>query len=445
MFHRQLLKVPAVCGFRSFSSALYITGDKADKHFAVLTPYVDFGKILENREKFVNNLKSRSVNIDLDKVVEKWEFFQDIDNKRKQLEATRSKIGNHISKLLKTDGNKEELEKWKLQSKLVKDDLKNLKDMYYNVEENVFLQILSLPNELHENTPINNEVLIHEKNKKPDNKTDSHINLSKSINYINPYNCYLTADCALFEISALNYLRKHLQKSKFTQFSSPDFSRSVVVEGAGKNFENAQSVLTIEEPHEKFNSLSRLHLTGGAALESFLAYFTKHLVDLNKFPLQYFSVGRKYQPFDDKWNGGLFNLAQDSALSMFMGYMDGEGDLLKNIQNVIIDFYDSLNYHYKLVIIPAKDLHFTESLRLSIQMYSNNLQRYIEVGNISLNGDYFSKRLLFTTTINKERAFPNVISGTLLNVQKFLGCAIENNHVDNKPLLCDLLRKYMFV
>ncbi|CAH0561490.1 unnamed protein product [Brassicogethes aeneus] len=289
--------------------------------------------------------------------------------------------------------NLKEIEKWKVKSKIVKGDLNNLKDSYYSVKEAVNLQILSLPNILHNKTPISEEI-IHQVHEKPEKIDKSHLQIADtSIHYINPYNCYLKEDPALFEMSVLNYLRKKLLKLNFTQFSSPDFSRSVIVEGCGKKFDDS-TTFTIDEPHEKSNSLSRLHLTGGSSIESFMCYFARHLVDFNKLPLKIFSTGRKYQPYDENLPFDLFNLSQGSVLNVFIAYLDKEDEIINKLQDLIVDFYDSLGYHFMLTLTPASKLTLPESLRFSVKMYSNYTEKYIEVANISLYDEYLTKLIM---------------------------------------------------
>ncbi|KAJ8971589.1 hypothetical protein NQ317_002872, partial [Molorchus minor] len=79
-------------------------------------------------------------------------------------------------------------------------------------------------------------------------------------------------------------------------------------------------------------------------------------------------------------------------------------------------------------------------------MYSNHLKRYVEVGNVSLYDSYLSKRLLFTYTVNKDRKYPKVVGGTLLNVPKLLACVLENNNSSGKNILMsDIIKKHLCI
>jgi hypothetical protein len=52
---------------RKFSSALYITGDKAQTNFVVLTPHIDFEDQIKNKSDLIKNIEARKLNINLEK------------------------------------------------------------------------------------------------------------------------------------------------------------------------------------------------------------------------------------------------------------------------------------------------------------------------------------------------------------------------------------------
>ncbi|KAJ3657290.1 hypothetical protein Zmor_009106 [Zophobas morio] len=424
---------------RRFSSALYITGDKAQSNYVVLTPHIDFDEQIKRKDDLVKSIKARKLNIDLDKIEKRWAFFKMLDDHKTVLEVTRNEINVVIGKLKQEpQKNAADIEKLQLHVKLVKDDLKNIKDYSYGIDENANLGVLSLPNLLHPQTPINNTVTCHEFLDQPKRVDKSHVDVAKSLNlivYVNPTCCFLKSDAALLEFSLTNYFQENLLKMGFTQFSNADFARSVVVDGCGD-----RKIFTLEGSNDELN---RLHLVGGGSLHSFMAYFAKHSLQAAALPLKFFSLGRKYVSGDT--GSDLFNLSQNSVARVFVAFEDDRqmDETLHALTQQIIQLYEPLGYHFKLVYVPASDLEKGESLRVSVQMLSNFLQKYVEVGSLGVYDDYLSKRLLFTCMVNKERRFLKIISGEVLNVQRFLACAIENNCLLEKPLIPDVLKKYL--
>lgn len=422
---------------RRLSSALYVTADKAQDHFVLLTPYINFDKQLENKPNLERSIKLRGINVDLEKIERRWQFFRYLDEQRLTLEQTRGEISKEISDLLKKGDDVENL---KLQAKLIKDDLKMLKNYLYGVEESAALAVLSLPNTLHPNTPEETERVLFEHLPTPRRSSRSHMEIGGSlIKFINPYLYYLRGDAALFEYLLMSYMSSTL--ASFTRISNSDFCRSVIVEGCATDFRD-KSVFTLERCTGD-GEFTRTHLVGGASLYAFMTYFTKHIVTEKRLPLRLFTTARLYNPNMVR-DEGLFSVNQEMSVEFFLALKDDEQELEEEFNKVvalIIESYKVLGYHFRLVYVPAKKLKNHEHLRVSIEMFSSFTQTYKEVGHCSIIDSFLSKRLLFTYDVNKERKFVRVISGTLLKVPPLLACVLENNgQTDN--LLTDFLQKY---
>lgn len=445
------VKLLLVCNnFRKFcTSALFIPGNKASNTFAVLTPYIDFEQRIEKREELVENLKLRSSNIVLSKVEKQWTFYKYLENQKHILEFTKNEISAEIATLLKDPvANAAEIVKLKLHAKLAKNDYKNLKDYFYGVEELAILKVLSLPNVLHWKTPKNKEQIHCICFNVPGLKSKYHLDIAQNKDLIEFSECnsiYLKNEAALFELALLNYTNNFLLDSNFHQFSNSDFVRSIVVEGCGANFLNGNEIFTLEDAHNDVHhrEVSRAHLVGGASLYSFMAYFTKHTVQQSYFPLKYFVVGRNYSPVGK--NRDLLRSDQSSQVNCFVAVQDDDALMDKEFDalvGVVQKFYEIFGLPFRLVYVPAKEINKNESLKLSIQMYSCYVEDYVEVGFVSIFDNFISKRLLFNYYEEKERKFPKVIFGSIVNVQKLLACVLEYKDAEGGEILCDLLKQY---
>lgn len=434
---------------RFYSSALYITGDKAHETFKVLTPYIDFEERIKNKIALEENLKSRGLNIDVNKIEKYWNFYKTIDDKKQILEITRQEIAAEIAKLNnEPEKYSKEIDQLKVHAKLVKNDLKNVKEYLWGIEEYAVENALSLPNNLHPKTPRDGQCVSYTFLEKSNKKTDHHMEISAKFGLTETIHgkLYLKNEAALFELAAQNYFNDILTQHNFTQFSNADFVRSVVLEGCGTDFRSKSDILTLEDKHEdKNHELSKLHLVGGASLYSFMAFYSRHYVQKSYFPLKHFACGRKYKPVTSDVLT-FYNLEQETAIEIFTATQNNEIELnamFEKIRSIVITLYENLGYHFRVVFVPANQLNRHESLRLAVEMYSNHLQSYVEVASVSICDDYLSKRLLFTYNENNERKFPCVISGTLLSVQKLLACVLEQNSVNNESVISSLLAQYI--
>ncbi|XP_047999394.1 serine--tRNA synthetase-like protein Slimp [Leguminivora glycinivorella] len=293
------------------------------------------------------------------------------------------------------------------------------------------LEVLKLPNTLHEKTPLKEYQVIHSHSSTPNNNKD-HLKIGREKNLINfkkNENYYLTGDAAIFELGAKFYFNNVLRNSNFIQFSNPDFVKSVIVEGCGEDHTDPDATFILHHNEDtKVNPDSRLHLTGGASLCSFFAYHAKNVLFAKSLPLNYFSMGRQYIPSPTE-EDNLFHVSQASVVQIFnVTKGSKECDVSRGrIIEILKDAYTKLGYHYRIVLVPAHELALWESLRVVIEMYSSSMKKYVNVAEISVSGDFISKRLMLTYTENKESKFPHIISGTVLNVPKLLACAIEQD------------------
>lgn len=427
---------------RNASSALYITGDKAHETFSVLTPYVDFEEQLKDKNKIEENLKLRQINTNLDELISVWLFYKKFQSKKNDLEKAKTNIGKKIQSL-NAEKDKKEIEKLMTHGKMIKDDLKAIRESFYDVEENAMTKILSLPNKIHEKTPHQNLEVIYTK-EHPLKKSEHHLKIAEKLHLVEfkDNSCYyLKNDAALFELSSTFFLADKLLDKQFTQISNSDFCRSVIVEGCGIDYTDSNQIFTINETDiETKHENSRLHLTGGANITSFMAYYTKHIVYPTHLPLKLFTIGRKYVPNNSK-ELSLFNTTQETCVNFFVATKDCDIEMnieLDNLIKCVIEFYEILGYNFRLTYLPVKKLKNYESLRVSIELFSPFLQNYCEVGYISVLDNYVSKRLLLNYGTGYNMNFPKVLSGTIFSVPKVLACLLESEDT----LLHEEFKKY---
>ncbi|XP_022115095.2 serine--tRNA synthetase-like protein Slimp [Pieris rapae] len=448
MLHKALIKFNNKNVFKILpvrSSALFINGSKATENFAFIVPHVDFQNLMKDKDMLQTMIIKRKSNFDIQKLENLWEVYNDLRTLKLQQENTKSKLSKELLELLKLKKEGNEVEKFKIQINLIKENIKNLKSPLWSAEEAAMVEALKVPNLLHKLTPDHEKNVIFQHKSPPSTKKDHNVvgkqkNLIKYLENTHT-SVYLLGDAALFELGVKFYFSDYLKRSNYMQFSNPDFVKSLVVEGCGVDHTDPTSTFILHHHDDTaFNKDKRLHLTGAGSLYSFMAYHTKHVMYSKVLPLKYFSLGRQYTPSTSKEeNHSLFNLSQSSAVQIFEVARDNNelDELLQETLCMAKTLFNELGYHYRLSYVAADKLHVWESLRVAIEMYSTSQKKYIEIGHLSLIGDFMSKRLLFTYTDNKEAKFPHILSGTILNIPKFLGCVLEQ---DNEFSIPDVFR-----
>lgn len=420
------------CKIRSTRhSALFIGGAKATENFMYISPHIDFPEKIKQKEALQKVLQRRKAHNDLAEVESLWRVYEDLKGKKAEYTKQKEEIAKQLGKLIKTEPDSDATKKLKMQNDLIKENIKKLKIPLWSAEEAAMVEALKLPNSLHSRTPDQkNEILYTHLSKPKRNK--NHISIGSKMNVIDfksNENYYLIGKGAMFELGAKFYFSKILKDKKFVQFSNPDFVKSLIIEGSGKDHTNPDTSFILHHTDDsKVNIDSRLHLTGGGSLCSFLAYHAKNVLYAKALPLKYFTMGRQYVPSSSE-DHSLFNASQSSVVEIF-GVTKTEEDqdkFLEELTETLKLAYSKLGYHFRLSLLSADKLSMWESLRLSVEMYSTSLQDYVEVANVSLSGDFISKRLMFTYVENNVHKFPLLVSSTALNVPKFLACALEQD------------------
>lgn len=414
-------------------SALFVTDDKALESFVFVTPYLDFDERFADFEKLQLNLSSRKSGIDICELKKTWEFYKCVSADRHTLEDITFDI-SHKLKILKTkeitSEEEQDLQKLLSELRLMREDIRIMKRIMWDLEEVVVIEALKLPNELDHRSPKTSPVVLNSVNDlcdSPVGDRKSHVEIGEALGlleYKNPIQYYLHDEAALFELGVLRLAGTIFAEDNMMKIAGSDFVRSLVVEGCGLDHENPAESFILEDDNDlEKGSSNRMHLVGGASLLSFLAMHTKQLVNPSHFPLKFFATGRQYVPFpDDAVPTGLFTVCQSSVVHVFVAVKDAESNEYKiefeQLIQSVSKLYDNVCNHYRTVIRPVTDLRSWETLRVSFEMWSSFAKRYIEVGHVSLYGHYLSKRLLISYQSSKGRCFPAIISGTVLSVPR---------------------------
>lgn len=429
---------------RNYTSALFVPGNRANETFAYLYPDLDFTDRLSDVQKLQNELQHRNVKIDIKELKKTWDHYQSVLANKTCLENKLDAINDQLLPFFKipnpSSHDLQQKEQLQIQNKVLKQEIKELKNIIWKLEETVVPQVLKLPNEIDQNTPLQNDVLLKSVGEKPvvaDDNKQSHMEIGKKLgllDYKNQMQCYLCDKAAFFELEAMSFAGEILSKNNFTRVAMPDFCRSIVLEGSGMDHESSTESFMMQnydDVKEEF-LVNRLHLVGGASLPALIAMYIKQAFKPSDFPVKIFNTGRHYTPFDNNSKlQGLFSICQTSTVQALILVENKDSSNYKLEFNKLIEtmsnLYNEIGCHYRIVKRSVKELDPAECLKISFEMWSVHADSYVEVGHVSLNGDYFSKRLMIGCPSTRSFNYPAAITGNLLSVPKVLGCLMEEN------------------
>lgn len=396
-------------------TALYVTGDKAMENFAVLSPFLEIDKRMQNFNEIKENIERRKLPINLETLKDEYELFSAVESRKKELEDLRL----DIAKQMKVDAT----EGLRLQGKIVREDLKKLKDNSYHLEDQFVHNFLNIPNIIHEKTPKVKEI-VYSHLEKP-NIENPNEKIQELIEFYDPACFYMKGDAAQFDLFTPLDLCDYLYDAGFIKFSNPDFVRSIIAEGAALNPENFFQLK--EEAID--NKLNLLHLSGSGSFINYLPFISKLIAFPTQLPLKFISTGKTYSSTNHYEHQDLYATVQSTCCQAFIATSNGDSfnevndEMIKHLRII----YEKFNHHFQIALYPADMLGNSESFKIGIEMYSVIKEQYVEVGNFSYHGDFISKRLLFNYKLDKSIEFPHIYSGTVMNVMKVLVNLIECN------------------
>ncbi|XP_070176363.1 serine--tRNA synthetase-like protein Slimp isoform X2 [Littorina saxatilis] len=417
-------------------SSLFVSGAD-DSYQSPVQVKLDLETLLsaQNVDKLRRNLNARGLDFDLDQLIADYKLWQEVDELKTKLETQRSSISKAMAVLVKDKKSenvptrKEELTK---RGKAVKEQLRETMPLWYSAEEKVTLQSLKLPTDLHPlaQPEADTEVDIYKGAASSADGT-SHIQIAEEqgllkFSNVGPRAAYLLGELAELEQSLLHYAATVVRERGFSPFAGSEIFRTVVVEGCGMDQRNAEEIFTLHQREEDHQDINAYHLKGNSLL-SYTAFFAKTQVKAERLPMKFCSIGRHYGSPTAQDFPGLYGAVQSNRVTMFAACACGDTatELHDEMVGVAWDIVQGLGLPARKLLVSAKRLEQSESLRTDIEVWAPSLQQYVQMGHVSLHNDYPSSRLL-------SRAQPqgtplHMVCGVVLDVARVLASILEHS------------------
>eukprot|EP00095_Tigriopus_kingsejongensis_P009334 maker-scaffold247_size239117-snap-gene-1.25 protein:Tk09334 transcript:maker-scaffold247_size239117-snap-gene-1.25-mRNA-1 annotation:"serine--trna mitochondrial" len=435
-------------------SALFITGETGVDRTNVVIPELPLPPAIESWDvaALVRNLQIRKTDPELDvsELKSRLMYIHWMKTQETQLEAILRDLRlelNQLSQEPQTPGRARVITEKRECSAASKSELKQIRVQRWQFEEVAALDFLKLPNVLSPETPAERDRDVHARGVPPDlAQPRSHLDLAGESVFWAPHSpsaYYLLGPVARLEQSLIRRACAGWEAANGIAMSSPDFTRSVVVEGCGRDFMDPRQVLALTPTHDFKDRASTqgMHLVGGASLYTMASFLSKNVIRSPlALPQTFFVAGRQYHPVSDGDDRGLFSVQQSMAVQV-LHVCESEPSAEEQFslaQNVWKEFFDGLDVHYKFTLVNATQLHSSESKKMNVSMFSPWLQEYIHVGDISLFGDFLSKRLMFKYGVQDQSENVHVVSGTFANITRLVACIIENRQKEDGTVAFDV-------
>jgi len=410
--------------------------------------------ILEDREKVIANLKNRNFSDTgiIDEIIE-------LDAKRKELvvqsENTRA-LQNKMSKempVVMKNGTDEEKAEIKSRLKELSEKVKGFAPMVKEVEEDLELKLLSIPNLMADNAPVgkdeteNVEISTHGEKPSFDFKPVEHFDIAKD-SIDSERGTKLSGarfvayrkDLARLERALMNYMLDTANDNGYEEIVPPVLVSRKTMTGSGQ-------LPKFEDDAYKTTDDLFLIPTGEVSLVNMHADEMMNEDDIPKNYVSYTPCFRREAGSYGKDTRGIIRLHQFNKVELVKVVKPEESmneleKLLKNAEQVL----QGLGLHYRVIELCSGDLGFNAVKTYDIEVWLPGQDQYREISSCSNTGDFQARRanIRFKRKDGGKPEFVHLLNGSGIAIDRTIVAILENyQNEDGTVRVPEVLRKYM--
>lgn len=414
---------------------------------------IDIKLLRENPELVRENIKKKFQDEKLvlvDKILKLDEEWRKLKFKEDSFRADRNKISKVISDLKKQgkDASKE-LE----MAKKIPDEIANLEEKRKDLENQIKIILMTLPNVMHNSVPIgkdasqNVEVEKIGKIRKFDFKPKNHIELGEALGVLDFETSadvagkgfyYLKGPLAVLNQALINYARDFMIKNGFEYVEPPLMIRKEIVDGV-VSFEDLENMIYKVEGEDLYLIGTSEHsLIGQFINKTFLSK------DLPVSQTAYSMCFRREVGSHGVEEKGLFRTHQFNKQEMIVICEPKDSEAwFEKMAKLSVDFFSSLEIPVRILEMCSGDLGDLKSRQIDVEAWSPIKQVYYEIGSCSNLTDAQSRRLGIRIDNGGERYFAHTLNNTVIATSRGMVAILENfQHKDGSIKIPKVLWKY---
>ena len=404
--------------------------------------------IRNNFDDFKKIIKSRSVLIDFDKILDLDKKNRLVIQAKESLEQEKKSISKKQDKTLfaKSKEISEKISKLSEDQSLIKKELDNL--------------LSSIPNLPLKDVPIgpdeesNIEISKHGNIKKLNFTPKSHYELGEGLNMLDfdlatkttgARFVFVKDKLASLERAIANFmLDTHTQTNSYTEISPPLMANDAAMFGTGQlpKFEDDQFEIKIEEKSgRKF-----LIPTAEVILTNIVR---DKIININEFPMRFVALTpcfRKEAGSYGKDTKGMIRQHQFYKVELVSILENSKCiDELERMTNCATMILDKLKLPYRKIVLSTGDMGFSAEKTYDIEVWLPSENKYREISSCSSCGTFQARRMKARyKNSNNETEFVGTLNGSGLAVGRTLIAILENyQNSDGSITIPDVLKPYM--
>ena len=411
-------------------------------------------KLIKENPKIIRNmLKARSLDFDLDALIEsdrkRREFIVKTDElkKRKNQVALeipqKKKAGEDISLILE-------------EMKNVSHELEKLESLQETNKEIHSKLALTIPNLIHESVPIgsdesaNKEIRSWGNLPEFDFKINDHIDISEKRGWVDLERAakvagarfyYLKNDLVRLNQSLLHYALDFLAQKEYSLVQPPYMINRESMEGAviAEDFEEVIYKVAEED----------LYMIGTSE-HAMAAMHSKEIMDGKNLPLKYAGMSpcfRKEAGAHGRDQKGIFRVHQFDKIEQFVfSRPEDSWREHEKMLSVAEEFYQKLEVPHRIMLLSSGDMGKVSAKTYDIEAWMAGQNAYREIVSCSNCLDYQARRLKirFRDKTNEDTQYLHTLNSTLIATTRVLVSIMENFQTkDGHIRIPRVLQSYM--
>jgi len=409
--------------------------------------------IKESPEIIRNMLKDRSVDFDLDALIESDQKRREFIIKTDELRKKKNQVALEISQKKKTG---EDISSVLSEMKNVSSELTRLETEQGKIEEKYSKLAFTIPNLIHKTVPIGSDEKANKEIKKWGNipefdfKINDHIDISEKLDLVDLERAakvagarfyYLKNDLVKLNQSLIHYGLDFLSKKGYSLVQPPYMINKQSMEGAVITDDFEEVIYKIDDED--------LYMIGTSE-HAMAAMHSKEIIEGNDLPLRYAGISpcfRKEAGAHGRDQKGIFRVHQFDKIEQFVfSRPEDSWKEHEKMLEIAEEFYQKLEIPYKVILLSTGDTGNISAKTYDIEAWMAGQNAYREIVSCSNCLEYQARRLKirFRDKTNEDTQYLHTLNSTLIATTRIMVSIMENFQTkDGHFKIPEVLQSYM--
>ena len=409
--------------------------------------------IKEKPEVIKDMLKARSVEFDLEGLINSDQQRREFITKTDELRKKKNQVALNISEKKKKG---EDISSILAEMKSVSEQLSKLEVEQNNIEKKYLKLATSIPNLIHESVPIGEDEESNKEIKKWGNipefdfKIKDHIDISEDLDLVDLERAakvagarfyYLKNDLVRLNQALINFGLDFLREKGYSAVQPPYMINRESMEGAviAEDFEEVIYKIDNQD----------LYMIGTSE-HAMAAMHSKEIIEGKDIPKKYAGISpcfRKEAGAHGRDQKGIFRVHQFDKIEQFVfSKPEDSWKEHEKLLSIAEEFYQKLEIPYRVMLLSTGDTGNISAKTYDIEAWMAGQNAYREIVSCSNCLEYQARRLKirFRDKTNEDTQYVHTLNSTLIATTRVLVAIMENFQTkDGHIRIPEVLQGYM--